>query len=49
MAEYRPFWDNFYKEYLKEKYIMVIQDVRGRWMSEGTFVDIRPFIRKQKE
>src|ERR1700750_1594112 len=25
-----------YKEYLKEGYIMVAQDVRGRWMSEGT-------------
>lgn len=25
-------------------YIFVYQDVRGRWMSEGTFVDIRPHI-----
>ncbi len=24
-------------------YILVFQDVRGRYMSEGTFVDIRPF------
>lgn len=41
--EFRPYWKTFYKEYLKENYIMVTQDVRGRWMSEGTFEDIRPF------
>lgn len=41
--QFKPFWETFYKEYFKEKYIMVIQDVRGRWMSEGTFTDIRPF------
>ncbi len=29
--------------YLKERYIMVRQDVRGRWMSEGDFVNVRPF------
>ena len=28
---------------LKEKYIIVFQDVRGRYMSEGTFEDVRPF------
>ncbi len=32
-----------YKEYLKEGYIMVTQDVRGRWMSEGDFADVRPY------
>src|SRR6478672_6932156 len=32
-----------WKEYLKEGYILVFQDVRGRWMSEGTFMDVRPF------
>jgi putative CocE/NonD family hydrolase len=47
-SEFRPFWQTFYKEYLKEKYIMVIQDVRGRWMSEGTFTDVRPFNRDKK-
>lgn len=26
----------------KEGYIFVYQDIRGRWMSEGTFVDLRP-------
>ena len=28
--------------FVKEGYIFVYQDVRGRWMSEGNFVDIRP-------
>jgi putative CocE/NonD family hydrolase len=26
----------------KEGYIFVYQDIRGRWMSEGTFIDVRP-------
>lgn len=34
----------YYKEYLKESYIFVLQDVRGRWMSEGKFEDVRPFL-----
>ena len=29
---------------LHDKYIFVYQDVRGRYMSEGTFVNVRPFI-----
>jgi len=37
------FWDGFKKYYFREGYIMVFQDVRGRWMSEGEFKDIRPF------
>jgi putative CocE/NonD family hydrolase len=28
--------------FAKEGYIFVYQDVRGRWMSEGTFVNMRP-------
>ncbi len=30
----------------KEGYIFVYQDVRGRWASEGEFVDVRPEIAK---
>src|SRR2546428_5502685 len=26
----------------KEGYIFVYQDIRGRWMSQGTFVNVRP-------
>lgn len=29
--------------FTKEGYIIVYQDVRGRWMSEGDFVDVRPY------
>ena len=36
-------------EYLKEGYIFVIQDVRGRWMSEGEFMDVRPFNPNKKK
>ncbi|MBA3683576.1 MAG: CocE/NonD family hydrolase [Bacteroidetes bacterium] len=34
--------------YVKENYIIVMQDVRGRYMSEGEFVDVRPFIENKK-
>jgi putative CocE/NonD family hydrolase len=45
-------WRNFYagylRYYLREGYIMVTQDVRGRWMSEGQFADVRPFNKDKK-
>lgn len=40
---WRGFWFNHWKYYMREGYIIVLQDVRGRWMSEGDFVDIRPY------
>ena len=46
--KFRPLYANHYKEYLREGYIMVVQDVRGRWMSEGQFVDVRPFNKNKK-
>lgn len=45
---YRNFWDNHWRYYMREGYIIVLQDVRGRWMSEGDFVDVRPFIKDKK-
>jgi putative CocE/NonD family hydrolase len=30
--------------FAREGYIFVYQDVRGRWKSEGEFVDVRPYI-----
>ncbi len=42
---YSTYWIN----YLKAGYIIAIQDVRGRWMSEGDFVDIRPFNANKKD
>lgn len=41
---YESYWIN----YLKEGYIIAIQDVRGQWMSEGTYVDVRPFNPNKK-
>jgi putative CocE/NonD family hydrolase len=36
-------WNRYWRYYARENYIFVFQDVRGRWMSEGEFVDIRPY------
>jgi putative CocE/NonD family hydrolase len=33
--------------FLKEGYIFAVQDVRGRWMSEGEHVNMRPYIAKK--
>src|SRR5882724_4105265 len=46
--KYIDFWTTHLIKYCKEGYIMVIQDVRGRWMSEGEFVDVRPFNPRKK-
>jgi putative CocE/NonD family hydrolase len=35
-------------EFEKSGYIFVYQDVRGRWMSEGDFVEMRPHIDDKK-
>lgn len=53
-APYGPDFSNrllktHWKYYARENYIIVIQDVRGRWMSEGEFVDVRPFIADKKD
>lgn len=41
---YTTNWSN----YLKGNYIIVMQDVRGKYMSEGEFMDVRPFIENKK-
>ena len=46
--QYRPFWVNHLIKYCKKGYIMVIADVRGRWMSEGVYMDVRPFNPNKK-
>lgn len=38
-----PSMKGYFRHYANEGYIIVFQDVRGRWMSEGTFQDVRPF------
>ncbi|MEP7111443.1 MAG: CocE/NonD family hydrolase, partial [Ferruginibacter sp.] len=46
--KFQDFPNNHYREYFKEHYIMVLQDVRGKFMSEGTFIEIRPFNQNKK-
>ena len=41
-------WSSHRRYYARENYIIVTQDVRGRWMSEGEFADIRPFNPNKK-
>ncbi|MFZ1327773.1 MAG: CocE/NonD family hydrolase, partial [Chitinophagaceae bacterium] len=42
--EFSPrLWSGHWRYYARENYIIIVQDVRGRWMSEGEFVDVRPF------
>lgn len=41
-------YNSYWIDYLKRGYIIVQQDVRGRWMSEGEFVDVRPHIVNKK-
>ncbi|HLP73083.1 MAG TPA: CocE/NonD family hydrolase [Bacteroidales bacterium] len=42
------FFMQAYARYTTDNYIMVFQDVRGRYMSEGKFEDIRPVIPEKK-
>lgn len=46
--EYVEIWRTYKMTYAKEGYIFVTQDVRGRYMSEGDFVDVRPFNKNKK-
>ncbi len=39
---------NTWEHFIEEKYIIVYQDVRGRFMSEGNFVDMTPYIKKKE-
>jgi hypothetical protein len=41
-------WHSYKMKYAKENFILVTQDVRGRFMSEGEFVDVRPFNKNKK-
>lgn len=41
-------WDSYLYGYMQGGYIYVEQDVRGKWMSEGEFENVRPFIAKKK-
>lgn len=41
-------WHRDFRYFARENYIIVTQDVRGRYMSEGEFVDVRPFNPNKK-
>lgn len=42
--EFRALWKTNHGLYAMKDYILVFQDVRGRFMSEGAFVDVRPYL-----
>jgi putative CocE/NonD family hydrolase len=51
----RPYGENKFKNWLgpswyhaEEKFIFVYQDIRGRYMSEGEFVNMRPIIENKR-
>ncbi len=47
--KYNPrLYNSYWIEYLKKGYIIVQQDVRGKWMSQGQFEDVRPFNPNKK-
>jgi uncharacterized protein len=46
--KFLPVWHSYLMKYARENIILVRQDVRGRYMSEGTFVDVRPFNKNKK-
>ncbi len=45
---YTPMWNSYKMKLAKSGYIFVFQDVRGRYMSEGVFEDVRPFNKDKK-
>jgi uncharacterized protein len=47
-TNYSAFWNSPRMYFMKENYIYVQQDVRGRWMSEGVFEDVRPYNPNKK-
>lgn len=47
-SNYKPYYMSYVMAYLRKGYIIVTQDVRGRWMSEGSFEDVRPFNPNKK-
>ena len=48
LDKYKSSLGNF-SQMTKEKYIFVYQDVRGKWMSEGVFENIRPTKTKENK
>jgi len=45
---FKPYYRSYMMRYCKENYIMVNQDIRGKYMSEGKFEVVRPFNPNKK-
>jgi putative CocE/NonD family hydrolase len=45
---YKAYWRTYMMRYCREGYIMVNQDIRGKYMSEGQFEVVRPFNPNKK-
>jgi putative CocE/NonD family hydrolase len=45
---FRPYWRSYMMRYCREGYILVNQDIRGKYMSEGIFEVVRPFNPNKK-
>ena len=48
LDKFLPLWHSYIMAYARENFIFVMQDVRGRFMSEGEFEDVRPFNKNKK-
>lgn len=46
---YIQLWGSYKMKLARLGYIFVFQDVRGRYMSEGKFIDVRPFNKNKKD
>ncbi|MEO6681835.1 MAG: CocE/NonD family hydrolase [Ginsengibacter sp.] len=46
--KYINYWGNYMLNFARQNVIFVKQDVRGRYMSEGVFEDVRPFNKSKK-
>ncbi|MCO6497290.1 MAG: CocE/NonD family hydrolase [Chitinophagaceae bacterium] len=46
--EFPAIWATYKMKLARLGYIFVFQDVRGRYMSEGVFMDVRPFNKNKK-
>ena len=46
--QFMALWNSYKIKYAKENFVFVTQDVRGRFMSEGEFMDVRPFNKNKK-
>ncbi|OOQ60860.1 CocE/NonD family hydrolase [Mucilaginibacter pedocola] len=46
--KFRGYWGNYMMRYFREGYIIVNQDIRGKFMSEGVFEVVRPFNPNKK-